>query len=276
MHNSNISALKTILFFMAFAIASIHPAMAQQEFSIQSEAMQDTREIVVHLPKNYDANSEKGYPVIYMTNAGSTDKLVAEIASYFNWTEIMPEVIVIGLKDTGRNPYFLPHYYSFERDGKEVFGDGGKMLAYIKDELIPFADKKIKTDGRKIFVGHSWAGQFLTYTMSQSPGLFDAYFITSPAFGRAEKFSEKTFEAVERTLKQDLDFPDFVYVSVGADEEALMLSYYYRLTALLKLHLTEKVKFYHEVHDSANHMNVAAISIPKALQLYFAAGPEAE
>ncbi len=276
MYKLRILIMTSFLFCVVFGAASAPPALAQDEFSIQSQAMHVTREIVVHLPKNYDANSEEGYPVIYMLDAGSTDKMVAEISSYYNWGEIMPEVIVIGLKNVGRGLDFLPHYYNFERDGKQVFGRGGKMLAYIKDELIPFADKQFRTDGRKIFVGNSWAGQFLTYTMSQSPGLFDAYFITSPAFGNAEKWSKKTFEALEPTLKQDLDFPDFVYISVGGDEGALMLSYYYHLTALLNLHLPDKVKFYHEVHNSANHASSAAISIPKALQLYFDSSPAIE
>lgn len=271
MYKLSVSSIKKFLFCVAFGVASDPLAIAQQEFSIQSEAMQETREIVVHLPKNYDANREEGYPVIYMLDAGSKDKLVAEIVSYYNWGELMPEAIVIGIKNVRRGLDFLPDYYSVERDGEQMFGNGGKLLAYIKDELIPFADKQFQTNERRVFVGHSWAGQYLTYTMAQSPNLFDAYLITSPDFGDAEKWSKKTFEALKQTLNQDLDFPDFIYVSVGGDEDASLLSDYYRLTALLKQYLPEKVKFYHEAHDSAVHQSNGAISIPKALQLYFAA-----
>ncbi len=251
-------------------------AIAQQEFSIQSESMQETREIIVHLPKNYDPNSKEGYPVIYMLDAGSKDKMTAEIASYYNWGEIMPEVIVVGLKNVRRGLDFLPGYYSVERDGKQVFGNGGKLLAYIKNELIPFTNKQFKTNDRKVFVGHSWAGQYVTYVMSQSPGLFNAYFITSPDIGDGEKWSKKTFDALEQTLKKDIDFPGFVYLSVGGDEDKSLLADYYRLTALLEQYLPEKVKFYHEMHDSAVHESNGAISIPKALQLYFAVHPVAE
>jgi len=277
MYKISVSTLKAFLFCVVFGAASAPLASAQQELSIQSEAMQETREIVVHLPKNYDPDSEKGYPVIYNLDAGSTDKLAAEIASYYNWTDIMPEeVIVIGLKNVRRGVDFLPHYYDRSRDGEQVIGNGGKLLAYIKDELIPFVDKEFKTNGRRVFAGHSWGGQFLTYTMSQSPDLFDAYFITSPAFGDGEKWGKKTFEALKRTLKQDLDFPDFVYVSVGGDEDAGLLADYYRLTALLKQYLPEKVTFYHDAHDGATHGSNGAISISRAMQLYFAASPAAE
>ena len=282
MHKLSVSALKTILFYMAFAIASVPLAFAQQELSIQSESMQETREIVVHLPKNYDPDREEGYPVIYMLDAGAADKMTAEIASYYNWGDLMPEVIVIGLKNVRRGLDFLPHYYEAEIDGEQVSGNGGKLLAYIENELIPFTNNRFKTNGDNVFAGHSWGGQFVTYALSQSPNLFDAYFITSPAFGDGEKWSKKTFDALEQTLKQDLDFPDLVYLSVGGDEwpgpltDSVLLPDYYRLTALLRRYLPEEVKLYHEVHDSANHTSNSAISIAKALQLYFATSPAAE
>ncbi|WP_262696323.1 alpha/beta hydrolase [Kordiimonas aquimaris] len=279
MYKLSISLAKKFLFCVVFGVASAPLATAQQEFSIESEATQETREIVVHLPKNYDPNNEEGYPVIYMLDAGAKDKLTAEMASYYHWGDLMPEVIVIGLKNIRRGLDFLPHYYHTEIDGEQVFGNGGKLLAYIENELIPFANNQFNTNGDDVFAGHSWGGQFLTYALSQSPGLFDAYFITSPAFGDVGEWSSKTFDALEQTLKQDQDFPGLVYLSVGGDgspgplSDAGLLPEYYRLTALLRRHLPEEVKLHHEVHDSANHTSNGAISIAKALQLYFAASP---
>ena len=278
----SLSVLRTILFYMAFAIASVPLAMAQQELSIESEAMQDTREIVVHLPKEYDPDRDEGYPVIYMLDAGAADKMTAEIASYYHWGDLMPELIVIGLKNVRRGLDFLPHYYDTEVDGEQVSGNGGKLLAYIENELIPFTNNQFNTNGDDVFAGHSWAGQYLTYALSQSPGLFDAYFITSPAFGDDGKWSHKTFEALEQTLKQDQDFPDLVYLSMGGDgapgplSDAGMLPDYFRLAALLRRNLPENVKLHHEVFDSANHTSNSAFSMASALQLHFATSPEAE
>jgi len=282
MYKLSVSVLKTVLFFMAFAIASVPLAMAQEELSIQSENTQDTREIVVHLPKNYDPDREEGYPVIYMLDAGAADKLTAETASYYHWGDLMPEVIVIGLKNVARGMDFLPHYYDTKVDGEQVYGDGKKLLTYIENELIPFVNNQFNTNGDDVFAGHSWAGQYLTYVLGQSPGLFDAYFITSPAFGDVGEWSQKTFDALEQTLKQDQDFPDLIYLSMGGDgspgplSDAGLLPEYYRLTALLRRHLPEDVKLHHDVHDSANHTSNSAISIAKALQLHFATNPAAK
>ncbi|MEP0392488.1 MAG: alpha/beta hydrolase-fold protein [Erythrobacter sp.] len=271
--------LKTALFCLIFAISAVSPISAQQTLSIQSESTQDTREIVVHLPKNYDPNSDERYAVIYMLDAGAADKMTAEIASFYHWGDLMPEVIVVGLENVNRGPDFLPHYYSVERDGEQIFGNGRNLLSYIENELIPFVNSQFKTNDNKVFAGHSWAGQYLAYTLSQSPGLFDAYFITSPAFG---EWSGKTFEALEEALTQDQDYPDLIYLSSGGDgspgplSDAELLPSYYRLAALLRQHLPDEVKLVHEIHDSANHTSNSAISMAIALELYFAASPEAE
>ncbi len=280
MHRLSVSALKAILFCMAFAVASVPPAMAQ-EFSIQSDALQETREIVVHLPENYDPGREEGYPVIYMLDAKPKFSLTAEIANYYYWGDLIPELIVIGLGDVGGIDLLPPHF-NREIGGQQVPGKGRELLAYIENELIPFADSHFNTNGNNVAAGHSWGGQYLTYVMSQSPGLFDAYFITSPAFGDSGEWSDKTFESLEQTLGQDQDFPELIYLSMGGDgypgplTDAHLLPEYYRLTALLRRHLPQEVRFMHEVHDSANHTSNGAISMTKALQLYFGANPETE
>ena len=277
MHKLNIFAFRILMCTIAFAIASVQPAMAQEEFSIESENTQDTREIVVHLPKDYDPDREEGYPVIYMLDAGAADKMTAEIAGYYHWGDIMPEVIVIGLKNVGRGLDFAPHYFSVEQDGEEIFGNGDKLLAYIENELILFANKQFNTSGNNTFAGHSWGGQFVTYALSQSPDLFDAYFITSPSFGDKERWSIETFDRLKQTFEQDADFPEFVYLSAGENEERpARLADYHRLAALLQQYLPEGVKLHHEINDQANHTSNGAISMAKALQLYFAMSPEAE
>lgn len=279
MNMLSVSALRMMLFCMVFAIAPLSQASAQQEFSIESESLQETREIVVYLPEGYDPDREEGYPVIYMLDVPPKVKLTAQIANYYYWGDLIPQMIVIGLIDVGGLD-LLPHFYDREIDGNRVDGKGGKLLIYIETELIPFADSEFNTTGTSLVSGHSWGGQFLTYALSQSPGLFDAYFITSPAFGDDGEWSQKSFDALEQTLAQQQDLPDLIYVSTGGDEapgplsDEGLLPEYFRLVALLRRHLPDDVELHHEVHDSANHTSNGAISMTKALQLYFP-GPAA-
>ncbi|WP_416877320.1 alpha/beta hydrolase [Litorimonas sp.] len=269
-----------MLFCLAL-VASAPLANAQEEFSIQSESLQETRQVVVHLPANYDPDREEGYPVLYMLDVPRKVKLTAEIANYYYWGDLIPELIVIGLIDVGGMD-LLPHYYEREVDGQPIAGNGDKLLAYIEKDLIPFADNQFNTNSNNVVSGHSWGGQYLSYMLSQSPGLFDAYFITSPSFGDSGQWGRKTYDALEQTLTQDQELPDLIYLSMGGDgapgplSDAALLPDYYRLTALLREHLLEEVELHHEVHHSANHTSNGAISMAKVLQLYFATSSEVE
>ncbi len=133
--------VKVFLVGLIAVAVSTASALAQQDFSIQSEILQETREIVVHLPENYDPENKEGYPVLYMLDAGqgnhdgghTYDEIVAQIAREHYKAKIMPEVIVIGVKNIRRGYDLLPHHTSTERDGKQVFGNGDKFLAFIEN-----------------------------------------------------------------------------------------------------------------------------------------------
>jgi len=262
------SIVKVFLFGLASGAVSAQSALAQQDnFSIQSEILQETREIVVHLPENYDPENKDGYPVIYMLDADhEDDEIAARKAHAYFTAKIMPEVIVMAIKNIRRGYDFAPPSITFKQDGEQVSGNSDKFLAFIKNELIPFSSKKFRTNGRRVFTGHSWAGQFLAYTLSQSPELFDAYFITSPDIGRS---GDQTYSDLKLVFKQDLDFPEFIYVSVGGSELPDLKTDYDRLTTVLKQHLPAQVKLHHEINDGATHENNGAISLPIALKMYF-------
>lgn len=268
MYKFSTSVVKTILLCLVFGAVPASPALAQQEFSIQSDTLQQTREIVVYLPENYDPENTQGYPVLYMLDADHhDDEIAAQTARELHNAGTMPEVIVIALKNISRGLDFLPHHTtSAELNGERVYGNGGKLLAYIKNELIPFANNQFKTSDRRLFAGHSWAGQFVAYSLSQFPDLFDGYFITSPSIG---EYGDKTYDDLTRVFKQDLDFPAFVYVSVGSSEEPDLLTDYDRLTAILKQHLPAHTQFQLEVNEGATHDNNGSISVPTAMKLYF-------
>jgi predicted alpha/beta superfamily hydrolase len=61
-------------------------------------------------------------------------------------------------------------------------GGADAFLQVLRDELIPFAESHlpIASDGRGL-AGHSYAGLFGAYALTQAPDLFDRYLIMSPA-----------------------------------------------------------------------------------------------
>lgn len=263
-------SLRALLLFISGALFT-SSALAEQELSLHSKALGETREFVVHLPQNYDAESQGGYPVLYVLDPDFPEDKALQVDDIAAQT--VPGAIVVGIRNIRRSVDFLPHYYSATIRGEKVDGNGGHLLTFIKDELIPYIGENFNSNGRRAFLGHSWAGQFVAYTLSQTPETFDAFIITSPAMDG--RFGEKTFDALKAIAKQNLDFPDFVYVSVGGAEETGLLEAYENLSAVLDEHLPKGVIVQHEVNEGLNHDNNGQISQPKALESYFASAPVA-
>ena len=112
----------------------------------------------------------------------------------------------------------------------------------------------------------------MAYTLSQEPELFDAFFITSPSIGPD---SDQTFDDLKLVFKQDLDFPTFVYLSIGGVEPPRDISGYESLATVLRQHLPAQVTFFHEINEGQDHHSNDAISIARGLKMYFSSKPVA-
>lgn len=261
------SIVKILLFCLVYGALSITSARAEQvNFTIRSTLLNETREIIVHLPEHYDPNAKDGYPVIYMLDGGNDDELTAQAVRAHHAAKIMPEVIVVAIPNIRRGFDFTPPYITLDQDGKNTPGNGDKFLAFIKNEMIPQTNKNFRTNGHKLFMGHSWGGAFAAYIISQSPELFDGFFLYSPALGRK---TDETYAHLKATFKKDHNLPKFIYVSVGDSEREGFKRSFNSLTALLKQHLPPSVKLHLERNAGAAHMENPEISIPKALKIYF-------
>ena len=63
----------------------------------------------------------------------------------------------------------------------QTSGGGEKFLQFIKDELMPYIEKKYKPAPYKIFSGHSFGGLMTFYCLTKHPDMFNAYISVSPA-----------------------------------------------------------------------------------------------
>ncbi|MFT7560059.1 MAG: putative alpha/beta superfamily hydrolase [Flavobacteriales bacterium] len=234
-----------------------------EKFSLKSEILKETRNMIIHLPEGYDNTNKNRYSVIYMLDAGNDDTLTATIASQLHTAGIMPKVIVVAIKNIRRGYDFARPYDMSGRGDERRKGNGENFSEFIKRELIPAINKNFKTNDKKIFMGHSAGGAFASYLLSQSPDLFDGFLIFSPAPGDS---SDRLFKDFRENINRDINLPEFIYASVGGDEATQFKRSYQRLTSSLKKHTPSKVKLKFETTDGADHMENPERSISSALK----------
>ena len=105
-------------------------------------------------------------------------------------------MIVIGIENTNRYRDFYPE---FEND---------KFSIFLKEELLPYIDKKYPTKPYRIFIGHSLAGLRVIKTAIYDKDTFNGYISIDPSLGeeRNKWYDEARNEIANFDLGSDRMF----------------------------------------------------------------------
>lgn len=186
---------------------------------IKSDELNENRIINIYLPQNYDVNSSKTYPVIYLLD-GSADEDFIHVSGLtqfaaFSWINIMPETIVVGIANVDRQRDFTyPSNNEEDQNDLPTSGKSEKFINFIEKELQPFVDEQYKSNSVKTIVGQSLGGLLTTEILFKKPELFDNYIIISPSLWWDD----------ESLLKYELkNFPSekSIYIAVGKEGKTM-------------------------------------------------------
>ncbi len=185
--------LFTALCFVSFYIFSSQSVFAQSgtkqqsadysvhTHTIKSAVLNEQRTVVVQLPKSYQTNPNKVYPVIYRLDGAGNIPLATAIIERLQNDNRAPEVIIVAIESTNRLRDFYP---TVNKEPQGPVGEGGgadKFLAFFEQELIPLVNKNYRTHDYKVIAGASAGGVFALYTLQAKPTLFQAHIAYSPA-----------------------------------------------------------------------------------------------
>jgi predicted alpha/beta superfamily hydrolase len=200
---------------------------------LKSSIVNDTYRLHISLPITY-ANSDKTYPVVYLTDGNGLFPLVRCITEALSGGLEIPRLIIVGIgydtddaRDWGRyrERDLLPTNASardasrrqeFTRTGIRR-GQAGSFLRFIREELKPFINANYRTNpDDSTYVGNSYGGLFGLYVLFHHPDTFNRYVIGSPAIHHDNRVM-LTYESNYAASHYDL--PVRVFMAVGAREE---------------------------------------------------------
>ncbi|WP_445385860.1 alpha/beta hydrolase-fold protein [Robiginitalea sp. IMCC44478] len=179
------SVLNTIL--LCFFIGSLTAQRsAVKEVSIESAELNQTRDLLIFTPINYDHSEYYYYNVIYVFDAHDRPLYDYVTSVSHLLREGQRGFIVVGIKATyikelmyGRNHDLLPS--DTERNlGPKSGGNAEAFLAYVKNEVVPYVESNYRVLPHRTGVGHSLSASFLIYSMLNEPDLFDNFIAVSP------------------------------------------------------------------------------------------------
>ena len=142
--------MKNILtvFITVLCLGVLNAQTIYEEF--QSAKLGASRELKIQLPRNYEENSEKRYPLFIVFDGDYLFEPVAGNVDYYSYWEDMPEAIVVGINQVNSrgddNYYSDQTYFPVE--------SGAKFFEFIGMELIPYIEDTYRTANFRIAVGH--------------------------------------------------------------------------------------------------------------------------
>lgn len=213
-------SLASVLIFIAgifcAAYAQEHPVISD---SIYSGVLKEQRSVKILLPESYKAGSSDKYEVIYVTDGEWAMDPFSFVYKWAQGENFVPPAIIVAIpnryidKANQRDRDFLPIHVP----DLAISGGADHFLSFLKNELIPYIDKKYPTNGTNSIYGHSYGGLFVLYALLSEPQLFESYYATDPPFGwnddylikkASEKLNnlppEKVFWIAGRSQNQDI------------------------------------------------------------------------
>ena len=224
--------------------------------SIDSKIMEESREVIIHLPENYEQNTAKSYPVMYVLDGTSQDGHTFTKIDLLSKIEQFPEAIVVGIPNTSgnRSRDFTPHYMKIDLDEtNSEKGNGHHFLGFMEKELIPFLNKNYRTNGFRTLSGNSRGGLFVMYALLEKPQLFDGYIAYSPAFWREDVLIAKKVKDffTSKGLNEK-----FIFFSMGSLENEKMKNGFQSVRNILKNEFSKQQNgnmFHTQITENADH-----------------------
>lgn len=226
--------------------------------SITSQKLGETRQIKIQLPRNYEENLDKRYPVVVVLDGDYLFEPVAGMVDYYSYWEDAPEMIVVGINQDGVR--MQDTYYSENNFLPE--GKGAKFFEFIGMELLANLDQKYRTANFKIIVGHDFTSNFINYYLLKQNPIFQGYINLSPDL--APEMANRVTNALNTAESRK-----WFYMATASDDVPNLKEDILGFDNNLKNLENELVEYNFDNFEGATHYSLVGKAIPSALESMF-------
>lgn len=216
--------------------------------TVHSEIFGEDRRLAVHLPDEYESEPDRRYPLFVLLDGRHNFKATASMIHALSRGRAIPHMIVVGIDSPDRWRDLTP----VEGMGIPGTGGGGPFLESLIDEILPHIDQTYRTNGFRVFSGHSLGGLTTMNALFEEPELFDAYLALSPSLEWDDGF---LLSRARRFLAR-AELPGAMLYMALADER-LERQYYDPMVELLEASAPPQLLWTSELFEEQDdHMSI--------------------
>lgn len=247
--------LYTLLLFVFSVCITNSQALYE---TIESKKLDGSRELKIQLPRNYDSDSKRSYPLVIVLDGDYLFEPVAGNIDYQAYWEDIPDCIVVGVKqgNTREDDFY------YDDDNFLPIAEGANFYEFLASELIPYIENNYSASNYRIIAGHDLGANFMNYYLFKDRPIFRAFIALSPDL--APKMADRLKERLA-LIEQE----SFYYMATADADIRFLRNSIIECDTKLKLVENEKLQYKFDDFKDANHYSLVGRGIPKALNEIF-------
>ena len=228
--------------------------------SFESKSLGQSRDLKIQLPRNYDENLSKVYPLIIVLDGDYMFEAVSGSVDYLSYWGNIPESIIVGVNQTNNryddcsvldNVNFTP------------ISSSKNFFDFISQELIPHFDENYRTTKFKVAVGHEATANFINYFLLNQEMLISGFISISPKFSyNMEDYVINRFDKIKTNIFYYLASSDNDFRSIEQRTKKLSENF-----TSVKNNL---IFFQYKKYKNLNHYNLPIHSVSDGFEHIFA------
>src|SRR5690606_13491815 len=251
--------MKKPIVFLLLLISTFGIVNAQVTYkAFESSKLGTTRELKIQLPRGYENNKNKSYPLIVVLDGDYLFEAVAGNVDYYTYWEDMPDAIVVGINQ-----------YDYRYDDCLYSGQnslpietGAAFFEFIGAEVIPYIESTYRTGGFRVAIGHGETANFINYFLLKEQPLFQAYIAISP------ELAPKMIDYLPERLS-NIQSKTFYYLATTNNDSESIQSMAQALDSAIKAIDNKNVLYKYNVFENTSHYSVPTHAIPNAIESIF-------
>jgi predicted alpha/beta superfamily hydrolase len=248
--------MKFKLFLLLFTSTTLLFSQRISE-SIESKKLNAPRNFEVVLPASYESDLEKKYPVLVVLDGEYLLNPFEGNLKYGNYWDDLPEMIIISIfQNYGETRY---NDSAFDPAGIPA-GSGADFFEFIGMELLPYVEKKYRTQPFRIIAGHDTTAGFLNSYLYKEDPVFNAYISISPDMPiEMEKRVPERLTAISKSI--------FYYQAIAEKDDDITKNKVKTLD--LNIKINPNFKYHFDEIKGTTHYSLVGQAIPSALYFIF-------
>ena len=252
--------LNTLLFFLTFNLLSSQNLdslyVSRLNDTIISKYLNEKRAIEIQLPRSYETEVDKNYPLMIVLDGDYMFNIVSGSVDYLSYWGDIPENLVVGInqKDTRFQDSSV-----FDNITFTPISSTASFYDFIVNELIPYFSKNYRVSNFKVIVGQERTANFANFFLLKNDPQIRGVISISP------KISENMNRYLNENLSKSNSKIVYTLSSSKRDFESIFKNVS-ELTASLDSIENKNLRFESLIFDKENHYILPSVSVPKSIR----------